>query len=106
MVKPEFLFLLGKWGKFLPFQNPGLMNLTPCDRLRWWHGRSQEALPTLPPPKDGVLSVVGDGSELPKRGTQNPLAQKGRKSEHHPWFFSLRFVVLMVAQKASTGHPA
>jgi hypothetical protein len=71
--------------------------------MAWW---VQEALPTLPPPKDGVLSVVGDGSELPKRGTQNPLAQKGRKSEHHPWFFSLRFVVLMVAQKASTGHPA
>ena len=51
--------------------------------VEWW---VQEALTTLPPPKDGVLYVVGDGSEKPKRGTQNPLAQKGRKSEHHPWF--------------------
>jgi len=58
----------------------------------WW---SQEALNTLPPPKDGVLYLVGDGSEKPKRGTKNPLAQKGRKSEHHPWFFGIRFALLI-----------
>jgi DDE family transposase len=59
----------------------------------WW---VQEALNTLPPPKDGILYVVGDGSDKPKRGTQNPLAQKGRKSEHHPWFFGIRFALLIV----------
>lgn len=60
--------------------------------VEWW---SQEALATLPPPSDGTLYLVGDGSEKPKRGTQNPLAQKGRKSEHHPWFFGIRFALLL-----------
>jgi hypothetical protein len=60
--------------------------------VEWW---AQEALATLPPPSDGTLSLVGDGSEKPKRGTQNPLAQKGRKSEHHPWFFGIRFALLI-----------
>jgi len=50
----------------------------------------------LPPPSDGTLYLGGDGSEKPKRGTQNPLAQKGRKSEHHPWFFGIRFALLIV----------
>jgi len=61
--------------------------------VEWW---VQEALNTLPPPKDGTLFLVGDGSEKPKRGTRNPLAQKGRKSEHHPWFFGIRFALLIV----------
>ena len=61
--------------------------------VEWW---GQEALNTLLPPKDGTLFLVGDGSEKPKRGTQNPLAQKGRKSEHHPWFFGIRFALLIV----------
>ena len=61
--------------------------------VEWW---VQEALNTLPPPKDGTLFLVGDGSEKPKRGTQNPLAQKGRKSEYHPWFFGIRFALLIV----------
>ena len=60
--------------------------------VAWW---AEEALHTLPPPKDGTLHLVGDGSEKPKRGTQNPLAQKGRQSEHHPWFFGMRFVLLI-----------
>jgi len=60
--------------------------------VEWW---AQEALATLPPPSDGTLYLVGDGSEKPKRGTQNPLAQKGRKSEHHPWFFGIRFALLI-----------
>jgi len=60
--------------------------------VAWW---AEEALHILPPPKDGTLHLVGDGSEKPKRGTQNPLAQKGRKSEHHPWFFGIRFALLI-----------
>jgi hypothetical protein len=60
--------------------------------VEWW---VQEALNTLPPPKDGTLYLVGDGSVKPKRGTQNPLAQKGRKSEHQPWFFGIRFALLI-----------
>ena len=52
--------------------------------IAWW---VQEAFNTLPPPKDGTLYLGGDGSVKPKRGTQNPVAQKGRKSEHQPWFW-------------------
>jgi hypothetical protein len=61
--------------------------------VEWW---GQEALNTLPPPKDGDIHLVGDGSDKPKRALQNPLAQKGRKSEHHPWFFGIRFALLIV----------
>ena len=61
--------------------------------VEWW---VQEALNTLAPPKDGDIHLVGDGSDKPKRGLQNPLAQKGRKSEHHPWFFGIRFALLIV----------
>ena len=61
--------------------------------VEWW---AQEALATLPPPSDGTLYLGGDGSEKSKRGTQNPLAQKGRKSQHHPWFFGIRFALLIV----------
>ena len=61
--------------------------------VEWW---AQQALSTLPPPEDGRLYAVGDGSDKPKRGTQNPLAQKGRKSQHHPWFFGIRFALLSV----------
>lgn len=60
--------------------------------VTWW---AEEALRSLPPPKDGTLYLVGDGSVKPKRGTQNPLAQKGRKSEHQPWFFGIRFALLI-----------
>jgi hypothetical protein len=61
--------------------------------VEWW---AQTALNTLPPPEDGVITLPGDGSDKPKRGLQNPLAQKGRKSAHHPWFFGIRFVLLIV----------
>jgi Transposase DDE domain len=54
------------------------------------------SLADLAPPTDGILYVVGEGSEKPKRGTQHPLAQKGRTSEHHPWFFGIRFALLIV----------
>jgi len=60
--------------------------------IAWW---VQEAFNTLPPPKDGTLYLGGDGSVKPKRGTQNPVAQKGRKSEHQPWFWGVRFALLI-----------
>jgi hypothetical protein len=52
---------------------------------------------TLPAPANGILYLFGDGSHADKRGTKNPVAQKGRISQHHPWFFGLRFVLLMAA---------
>ena len=38
--------------------------------VQWW---VQEVLHTLPPPQDGILFLVGDDSEKPRRDTQNPL---------------------------------
>jgi len=58
---------------------------------------AQDLLAPLPPPTNGVLYLFGDGSHAEKRGTRNPVGQKGRISQHHPWFFGLRFVVLMAA---------
>jgi Transposase DDE domain len=43
------------------------------------------------------LYLFGDGSHADKRGTKNPVAQKGRNSQHHPWFFGLRFILLIAA---------
>jgi hypothetical protein len=58
---------------------------------------AHECLATLPPPPNGVLYLLGDGSHADKRGAKNPVAQKGRISQHHPWFFGLRFGVLRAA---------
>jgi hypothetical protein len=62
--------------------------------VEWW---AQQALMLLPPPEDGVLTLIGDGSHKPKRGQHNPLAQTGRTSEHDRWFFGIRFVLLVVS---------
>jgi hypothetical protein len=60
----------------------------------------EEALQTVPPSKDGTLYLVGEGSVKPKRGTTNPLAQKGRKSAYQPWFFGIRFVLLIATWRS------
>jgi hypothetical protein len=60
--------------------------------VEWW---VQEAFNALPPPQDGTLHLVGDGSVKPKRGPQHPVAQKGRKSEPQPWFWGVRFALLI-----------
>ena len=62
--------------------------------VEWW---AQKALNILPPPDDGVLTLIGDSSHTPKRGQHNPLAQTGRTSEHDPWLFGIRFVLLVVS---------
>src|SRR5262249_46137204 len=62
--------------------------------VRWL---AHDLVATLPAPANGILSLCGDGSHADKRGTKHPVAQKGRISQHHPWFFGLRFVLLMAA---------
>src|SRR5207245_9354503 len=61
------------------------------------HLLAQDLLVTLPPPANGILYLFGDGSHADKRGAKNPVVQKGRISQQHPWFFGLRFVLLMAA---------
>jgi len=58
---------------------------------------AQDLIATLPPPTNRILYLIGDGSQADKRGAKNPVAQKGRKSKYHPWFFGLRFVLLIAA---------
>jgi hypothetical protein len=65
---------------------------TAQELLTWW---ADEAIACFPPPPDGVLYVVGDGSEKPKRGTKNAVVQKGRKGKHTPWFLGIRFVLVI-----------
>jgi hypothetical protein len=58
---------------------------------------AQDLIATLPPPTNRILYLIGDGSQADKRGAKNPVAQKGRKSKCHPWFFGIRFVLLSAA---------
>ena len=60
----------------------------------WW---APQVISVLPPPEDDVLTLTGDGSDKPKGGKKNPLAQQGRKSKHDPWFFGVRFALLIVS---------
>jgi hypothetical protein len=107
------------WLVFMQAVHPGRHTLeemarwTPAAITAWRFGRllkatywnvhllvswlAQELVATLPPPTNRVLYLFGDGSHADKRGTKNPVAQKGRPSQHHPWFFGLRFVLLMAA---------
>src|SRR5262249_16974509 len=66
--------------------------------VAWW---VQEACNAVPPPQDGTLHLVGDGRVKPKRGTQHPVAQKGRKSEHQPWCWGVRFALLSATWDSS-----
>jgi hypothetical protein len=85
---------------------PAIITAWRCGRLlkaAYWNvhllvsGLAQGLVATLPAPTHGLLSLCGDGSHADKRGTKNPVTQKGRISQHHPWFFGLRFVLLMAA---------
>lgn len=57
---------------------------------------AEEAIKRFPPPKDGVIYVVGDGSEKDKRGKKNPVVQKGRKGKNTPWYWGIRFGMVTV----------
>jgi hypothetical protein len=111
--------LLCCWLIFMPAISPGRKTLaemarwTPATLTAWRFGRvrkaaswhvprlvswwAQDLVATLPAPANGLLSRFGDGSHADKRGTKNPVGQKGRRSQPHPWLFGLRFVLLMAA---------
>jgi hypothetical protein len=61
--------------------------------LLWWF--AEQALQTFPPPEDGILYLVGDSTLKGKRGAKHPVAQKTRLSQHHPYVFGFRIVILM-----------
>jgi hypothetical protein len=62
--------------------------------LLWWF--ADQALQAFPPPEDGLLYLVGDSTLKGKRGPKHPVAQKTRLSQHHPYVFGFRIVLLMV----------
>jgi hypothetical protein len=65
-----------------------------CTKTRlWWF--AEEALKAFPPPEDGVLYLVGDSTLKGQRGAKHPVAQKTRLSQHHPYGFGFRLVILM-----------
>jgi hypothetical protein len=49
----------------------------------------------LPPPEDGILSLVGDSTLKGTCGPKHPVAQRTRLSQHHPDVFGFRIVRLM-----------
>jgi Transposase DDE domain len=61
--------------------------------LLWWF--ADQALQAFPPPEDGILYLVGDSTLKGKRGPRHPVAQKTRLSQHHPYVFGFRIVILM-----------
>jgi hypothetical protein len=61
--------------------------------LLWWV--ADQALQAFPPPEDGVLSLVVDSTLNGTRGPKPPIAQKTRLSQHHPYVFGFRIVILM-----------
>ncbi len=58
---------------------------------------ANDVIASLPAPENGVLFEIGDSSHVPKCGSKTPTAQKSRQSKYHPWFFGIRFVLLIVA---------
>jgi hypothetical protein len=58
---------------------------------------AQNRVATLPPPPNGILHLLGDGSHAGQRGPHNPVGQKGHVSQHYPWVFGRRFVGLRAA---------
>jgi Transposase DDE domain len=111
------------WLVFMQAVHPGRHTLeemarwTPASITAWRFGRwlkaaywnvhllvswlAQDLVATLPAPANGILYLFGDGSHADKRGTKNPVAQKGRNRQQQPWFFGLRFVLLMAAWGSS-----
>jgi hypothetical protein len=107
------------WLVFMQAVHPGRHTLeemarwTPVAITAWRFGRllkaaywnihllvswlAQDLLATLPAPANGIMYLFGDGSHADKRGTKNPVAQKGRNRSHHPWFFGLRFGLVIAA---------
>jgi hypothetical protein len=50
----------------------------------------------LSSPGDSLLYLIVDSTLKGKRGTKHPVAHTTRLSQHHPYVFGFRIVVLMV----------
>lgn len=59
--------------------------------------RAATTLRTLPPPLDGVLSLIGESTLKEKRGQQHPLGHTTRHREYAPYPFGFEMVLLMAS---------
>ena len=50
----------------------------------------------LPPPEDGVVYLIGDGTYKDKTAKKHPLVKKGRLTSYGPYLWGLQIVVLML----------
>jgi len=57
---------------------------------------AEETIKSFPPPENGVVYFVGDGSHKDKRGKKNPTVQKGKTSKTKPWYFGIRFILVVL----------
>ena len=60
----------------------------------WWF--VDALLAVLPPPQDGVVRLIGDGTYKGKTGQKNPLAKKGRIRAPGPYLFGIHIIILML----------
>ncbi|MEW6737727.1 MAG: transposase, partial [Acidobacteriota bacterium] len=54
-------------------------------------------LATLPPPRDGVLHLIGDTTIKTKRGAKHPLAHKTKMNNYQHYLFGFEMVLLIAA---------
>ena len=55
----------------------------------------QQALVKFPPPRDGVLYLVGDSTLKAKRAKRNPWVKKGRLSSYATYTWGLHLVLVL-----------
>jgi len=92
-----------KWLK--PYLLPTLHSWTPLRMLRagQWDAEAvmcdmaTATLRALPPPSDGVLSLIGESTLQDKRGRQHPLGHTTRHSAHDPSTFGFEMVLLVAS---------
>jgi hypothetical protein len=65
----------------------------PWRTLLWW--LADQVIATLPPPADGVCSLVVDQTRKDQTGPKPPLAKTGRLHEDSPYSFGLPIVVVI-----------
>lgn len=72
-------------------------------RSGWWDDQallqamSLDVLRTLPPPRNGVLHLVGDTTLKAKRGEQHPMGRVARINEHAQYCFGFGVVLLIAS---------
>jgi hypothetical protein len=89
-------------GAYLPLKLPYWTTLRMVRSSQWeavavMTQMATATLRALPPPADGVLSLIGDSTLKDKRGRKHPLGHTTRHSEHAPYPFGFEMVLLIAS---------